>query len=143
MINLAYPVIYLEPILSKLASKDILLGETSAKKSRNQELRELLKRADMVNEGILGTTDLTVKDLLSLEKGSIIRLDRPADDSATITIDKKEIFKAKMGTHRFHKTLEVTELIHNDKDKIKEILMGYEKQRKDRLDSIKQEAINE
>ena len=32
MINLCYPVIYLEPILSRLANRDIMLGETSAKK---------------------------------------------------------------------------------------------------------------
>lgn len=32
MINICYPVIYLEPILSRLANRDIMLGETSAKK---------------------------------------------------------------------------------------------------------------
>jgi flagellar motor switch protein FliM len=143
MINLAYPVIYLEPILSKLASKDIMLGETSAKKSRNQELRELLKRADIVNEGILGETELNIKDLLSLEKGSIIRLDRPADDSAIITIDKKEVFKAKMGVHRFHKTLEITEIITNDKDELKDMLQMYEEKRRNKIKRITEVAVNE
>jgi len=37
MINICYPVIYLEPILSRLANRDIMLGETSAKKSRNKD----------------------------------------------------------------------------------------------------------
>jgi flagellar motor switch protein FliM len=143
MINLAYPVIYLEPILSKLASKDIMLGETSAKKSRNIELRELLKRADIVNEGILGKAMLNIKDLLSLEKGSIIRLDRPASDTAIITIDKKEVFEAQMGIHRHHKTLKITKLIKNDKDEIKEILQKYEQQKYDRVQKIKKEVINE
>lgn len=143
MINLAYPVIYLEPILSKLASKDIMLGETSAKKSRNLELRELLKRADIVNEGILGTSSLNIKDLLNLKKGSIIRLDRPANDSATITIDKKEIFKAKMGIHRYHKSLQITEIIKNDKDKLKDTLKQYEQKRSTRLQKIKKEVVNE
>jgi flagellar motor switch protein FliM len=143
MINLAYPVIYLEPILSKLASKDIMLGETSAKKSRNVELRELLKRADIVNEGILGEASLNIKDLLTLEKGSIIRLDRPASDTAIITIDKKEVFEAQMGIHRHHKTLKITKMIKNDKDEIKEILQKYEQQKIERLQKIKKEVVNE
>jgi len=143
MINLAYPVIYLEPILSKLASKDIMLGETSAKKSRNVELRELLKRADIVNEGILGEASLNIKDLLTLEKGSIIRLDRPASDTAIITIDKKEVFEAQMGIHRHHKTLKITKLIKSDKDEIKEILQKYEQQKHERLQQIKKEVVNE
>ncbi len=143
MINLAYPVIYLEPILSKLANKDIMLGETSAKKSRNSELRELIKRADIVNEGILGTTTLGIKDLLSLEKGSIIRLNQPASDSAIISIDKKEVFEAKMGIHRHRKTLQVTKVIRNDKDELKEILQKYELQKLERIKKIKKEAINE
>jgi flagellar motor switch protein FliM len=141
MINLAYPVIYLEPILSKLANKDIMLGETSAKKSRNSELRELLKRADIVNEGILGETTLNIKDLLSLKKDSIIRLNHPASDSAIITIDKKEIFEAKMGIHRHHKTLKITKLIKNDKDEIKEILQKYEMQKEQKREQLRKEAV--
>lgn len=143
MINLAYPVIYLEPILSKLANKDIMLGETSAKKSRNDELRALIKRADIVYEGILGDTTLNIKDLLSLEKGSIIRLDRPASDSAIMTIDKKEVFEAQMGVHRHHKTLKINKVIKNDKDEIKEILQKYEQQKLERLEKIKKEVVNE
>ncbi|MCH9813035.1 MAG: flagellar motor switch protein FliM [Epsilonproteobacteria bacterium] len=143
MINLAYPVIYLEPILSKLANKDIMLGETSAKKSRNDELRELIKRADIIYEGILGDTTLNIKDLLNLEKGSIIRLDRPASDSAIVTIDKKEVFEAQMGVHRHHKTLKINKVIKNDKDEIKEILQKYEQHKHERLQQIKKEVVNE
>ena len=143
MINIAYPVIYLEPILSKLANKDIMLGETSAKKSRNRELRELLKRADIVNEGILGNTELNIKDLLSLKKGSIIRLDRPASETVTLSIDRKEIFEATMGIHRHHKTLKITKLIKNDKDAIKEILQKYEMEKLQKRKKIKMKAVNE
>ena len=147
MINLAYPVIYLEPILSKLANKDIMIGETSVKKSRNNELRELVKRADIIYEGILGETTLNIKDLLSLEKGSIIRLNRPASDTAVISVDKKEIFEAQMGIHRHHKTLKISKVIKNDKDEIKEILQRYELQKYEKLKNItknnKKEVINE
>ncbi len=143
MINLAYPVIHLESILSRLASKDIMIGERSAKKSRSTELKELLKRADIVNEGILGTTHLSIKKILELQKGDVIRLDSPESNEATITIDKKELFKAEMGIHNYHKTLKITKMIKTDKDEIKEILQMHEKERHDRLQKLKEEAVNE
>jgi flagellar motor switch protein FliM len=143
MINLAYPVIYLESILSRLASKDIMIGERSAKKSRAAELKELLKRADIVNEAILGTTSLTIKKILDLEVGDVIKLNTPESNEAIITIDKKELFKAEMGIHNYHKTMKIIEKIKTDKDEIKEILQYHEKERFERLQKLKEEAINE
>ncbi len=143
MINLAYPVIYLESILSRLASKDIMIGERSAKKSRSMELKELLKRADIVNEAILGSTHLSIKKILDLKKGDVIRLNTPESNEAVITVDKKELFRAEMGIHNYHKTMKITEKIKTDKDEIKEILQYHEKQRYERLQKIKEEAINE
>jgi len=143
MINIAYPVIYLESILSRLASKDIMIGERSAKKSRSSELKELLKRADIVNEAILGTTNLSIKKILELQIGDVIRLKQPESDEAIITVDKKDLFRAKMGIHNYHKTMKITEKITTDKDEIKEILKKYEVARHEKLQKLKEEAINE
>ncbi len=143
MINLAYPVIHLESILSRLASKDIMIGERSAKKSRANELKELLKRADIVNEGILGSTHLSIKKILELEIGDVIKLNTPESNEAIITVDKKELFKAEMGIHNYHKTLKITQMIKTDKDEIKEILQTHEKERFERLQKLKEEAVNE
>jgi len=143
MINIAYPVIFLESILSKLANKDIMIGEASSKKSRNAELRELVKRADIQLEAILGNSKITVKQLLNLEKGDVLKLATPVSDKATITIDDKEVFEAKMGVHRHQKTVQISSIIQNDKDEIKEILKKFEMEKKARLEKLKKEVINE
>ncbi len=143
MINIAYPVIFLESILSKLANKDIMIGEASAKKSRNAELKELVKRANITLEATLGNSRISIKQLMELEKGDVIKLTTPASDKATITIDDKEVFEAKIGIHRHHKTMQVTSTIKNDKDEIKEILKKFEEEKKARLEKLKKEVINE
>lgn len=130
MINLCYPVIYLEPILSRLANRDIMLGETSAKKSRNKELKTLVGRAEVFNEALLGRAIMSVGELLEMEVGDILRLDREADDHAIVSIDKKDIFLAEVGLHRFHRSIRVKELIKTDKDEIKSLLEKYEEERK-------------
>ncbi len=143
MINIAYPVIYLESILSKLANKDIMIGEATSKKSRNSELKELVKRADVTLDSILGTTYISIKQLLELDIGDVIKLDTPSSDKAIISIDKKEVFEVKIGVNRHHKSMQITSLIRNDKDEIKEILQKYEKAKKERLQKLKGDVINE
>ncbi len=135
MINLCYPVIHLEPILSRLANRDIMLGETSAKKSRNKELNALISRAEVFTESILGKTELSVGELLDLVKGDIVRLDRPADDHAIISIDKKDLFLGEIGLHRFRKSVKIERLIKTDKDEIKNVLEDLENKRREKVSS--------
>ncbi|MDY0117267.1 MAG: flagellar motor switch protein FliM, partial [Sulfurimonadaceae bacterium] len=59
MMNICYPVISLEPVLPKLASRDLMLNETSSKKSRNTELQVLLGGAKVNVEANLGSSELT------------------------------------------------------------------------------------
>ncbi|MDH5464291.1 MAG: flagellar motor switch protein FliM, partial [Thiovulaceae bacterium] len=58
MLNLCYPVIALEPLLPRLASRDLMLNETSSKKSRNQELKALVGGAEVQMDAILGRTEI-------------------------------------------------------------------------------------
>ena len=139
MINICYPVIYVEPILSRLANRDILLGETSAKRSRSNELKTLIGRAEVLYEAILGKSIVSVNEFLNLKEGDILRLDRSANDKAIVTIDKKEVFLAEVGLHRFRKSIRIEELIRSDKDEIKNILEQYEEERRSKLMSTEHE----
>lgn len=136
MINLCYPVIYLEPILSRLANRDIMLGETSAKKSRNKELNTLISRAEVFIESIIGQAELSVGELLELKNGDIMRLDRAADDKAIVMIDKKELFLAEIGLHRFRKSIKIESLVRTDKDEVKSALEELEHIRKSKISSF-------
>lgn len=129
MVNICYPVVHLESVLSRLANRDIMMGETSAKKSRNKELKTLIGRAEVVYEVLLGKTFINVDEFLNLQEGDILRLDREADDKAVVSIDKKDVFLAQIGLHRFRKSVKIIELIRTDKDEIKEILEKYEEER--------------
>ncbi len=133
MINICYPVIYLESILPKLANRDIMLGSSNTKKSRNKELNVLIKRADINVEAILGRTTLSVKELLDLKKDDIIRLDRSADDTAIVSVDKKDMFIGDIGIHRFRKSIKVSNFIKSDKDEIKEYLEIVEQNRREKV----------
>jgi len=143
MINLAYPVIHLESILSRLANKDLMLGERNIKKSRNIELKELIKRADMNVEAILGETNLSFKKILDLKVGDTIRLKQPSSNKAALSIDGKNIFEAQMGIHNHAKSMKVIDKIETFDDEIKDILKAHEDNRHQKIQDRQKEAINE
>jgi flagellar motor switch protein FliM len=142
MMNICYPVIALEPVLPKLASRDLMLNETSSKKSRNTELQVLLGGAKVDIEANLGNTDLTMYDILGLQVGDVLRLSSAADDIVTVSVDSKERFKGEIGLRRFRKSIQITEIIDTEKDAVKRALESFEKQRHDKISGVR-EIIND
>ena len=141
MINICYPVIALEPILPKLASRDLMLNETSTKKSRNTELQVLLGGAKVNIEGSLGNAELTMKDSLDLKVGDVVKLSNPADDNVTMIIDGKERFRGKIGLRRFRKSIQINEIIDTEKDAVKRALESFETIRQEKIAGV-QEIIS-
>jgi flagellar motor switch protein FliM len=142
MMNICYPVISLEPVLPKLASRDLMLNETSSKKSRNTELQVLLGGAKVNVEANLGSAELTMGDVLELQIGDVIRLSAPADDIVTLSVDGKDRFKGEIGLRRFRKSIQLTEIIETEKDAVKRALESFESLRQEKISGAK-EIIHE
>lgn len=152
MMNICYPVIALEPVLPKLASRDLMLNETSSKKSRNTELQVLLGGAKVNVEANLGDTELSMRDVLDLQVGDIVRLSSPADDVVTVSIDGKDRFRGDIGLRRFRKSIQITQMIDTEKDAVKRALENFENLRHEKIsgvrdivddEKIKEEKIDE
>lgn len=133
MMNICYPVISLETILSRLGSRDLMMSETTGKKSRNKELQALIGGADVHISAILGETNMGLKELLELKVGDVIMLNKVADDTAVVNIDGKEKYTATIGLQRFRKTIKIKEKIRTEKDKVKEVIQMLESQRKSKV----------
>ena len=142
MMNICYPVIALEPILPKLASRDLMLNETSSKKSRNTELQVLLGGAQVNVEASLGGAELTLGGILDLKVGDVLRLSSPANDVVTVSVDGKERFKGAIGLRRFRKSIQVTEIVDTEKDAVKRALENFETLREDKIAGV-QSIVND
>jgi len=136
MMNICYPVITIESLLPKLASRDLMLSETSSRKSRNKELKALLGGAKIDLEAVLGYAYLNMHEILNLEVGDIIKLDRPADDTVVVKVDGREKFIADFGIRRFRRAIKIKEILKTEHDEVKEILTKLEEKRKMRLEQI-------
>ncbi len=136
MMNICYPVISIESLLPKLASRDLMLSETSGRKSRNRELRALIRGARIELEAVLGYAKLNMKEILDLEVGDIIKLNRAADDSVMVKVDGREKFVAEFGVKRYRRCIKIKEKLKTEHDEIKEILEMLEMKRKQKIEQI-------
>jgi len=136
MMNICYPVISIESLLPKLANRDLMLTEMSNRKSRNKELRALLRGARIKLEAVLGYARLSMQEVLDLQVGDIIKLDRAADDTVLVKVDGREKFIADFGVRRYRRCIKIKEKLKTEHDEVKEILEMLELKRKQKLEQI-------
>jgi len=144
MMNICYPVISIESLLPKLANRDLMLSGASGRKSRNTELRALIRGAKIELEAVLGYAYMSMQGVIDLEVGDIIKLNRPADDTVVVKVDGREKFIADFGVRRYRRSIKIREILKTEHDEVKEILEKLEEMRKEKLAKIAEgEAENE
>lgn len=99
MMNICFPYFTLEPIVSKLSAQywfSAIRKETPPEMVEN--LKRRLERVKIPVIVELGSSSITVGELLDLEIGDVILLNERVDSLVTIKVGEKEKFKGKVGT---------------------------------------------
>ncbi|MBZ2173865.1 flagellar motor switch protein FliM [Schnuerera sp. xch1] len=118
MFNICIPYLVIEPILDKLSTRywfsttknDLSENELNAIKNRVMNTRVYIKAE-------LGSTFINVKDILSLQKGDVIRLDRSDNGKARIRIGSNIKFVGNIGTTNNKMAVKITNVVKDGDDK--------------------------
>jgi len=108
LLNLCFPYFVLEDVMPKLSAQH-QIAHSQKKKTRHDIgiVERKLKSADIPIIVELGQTQLSLRDILSLEKGDIVRLDNRLDELLEVTIGDSNKFLAKPGIFRNHKAVKI------------------------------------
>lgn len=91
LMNLCYPYILLEPVLNRLSSQ---FWFASSKKSFTPEdintLKDRLKEAMIPVDVELGKTEISIRDMLNLEIGDVIKLEQTLKKPLVVKVGKEE-----------------------------------------------------
>jgi flagellar motor switch protein FliM len=121
MVNLCIPGIVLEPIAQNLSA---YVWYASIKKSLNDEELEAVKQKlynsdlDVVVE--LGSTTVTLKDLLELKEGDYIRLDNKVNKFLKVKAGSKVKFIGKPGKVGKRLAVEIKKVLNDEEAKLYE-----------------------
>jgi len=129
MTNFCIPYLTIEPIITKLSAQ--YWYSSIRKGGTTENLVILKKRLDTAYINLiaeLGNLDISVKDVLNLQKGDIIKLEHnKVDDDMILKIGNKKKFYARPGVIGTHMSVQITgkmESYMDEKEMFKEIEGG-------------------
>ena len=112
-IMIVVPYSTIEPIKQKLSSSfqtDNDMADSIWTQAMNEHIKDA--RATLVVK--LGEAEMTVGDLVTLEKGDIIPLNQEASGEVTLAVEGVEKMKCLIGVHKGNRAVQVTKLISRD-----------------------------
>ncbi len=117
LINICIPYIMIEPIVDKLNAQQWFSNTRQEQTAQHiKALKNRIQKAKIDVHAELGTTMLTVTDLLYLQTGDVIKLDQNTDDKIDIRIGQHVKFKGVAGSHRKHRAVKITDVLTTDEE---------------------------
>ncbi len=115
MMNLCLPALVLEPILGKISSQDWLIG---AKKGRSGEyeirILELLESIHVDMSVELGETVLTMAEILDLQVGDTILLNKKNTQPVSLFVGNRKKFYGSIGVLGVKRAIKIMNSIRED-----------------------------
>ena len=107
--NLCIPYATIEPIMDLFTTEHWLAGSRKPGPSPGvTRIARSLGEAEVEVAADLTTTQITVRELLELSPGDLIRTDAAVDSEVTITVEGKPKFKGQPGRNRRNKAVLIT-----------------------------------
>ncbi len=99
MMNICFPYILLEPIIPKLSAQYWFSStKTESTEADIESIKSKLESLYLPVKAVLGETVLTIGDVLNLEVGDIIKLDKKVTMPCDVHVVDKRKFKGRVGT---------------------------------------------
>ena len=117
VINVCIPFIVLEPIISKLNVNYYYASSVRQKDPGDTKaIRNRLQEAVIPVRVLLGNTVITIADLIELNVGDVVPLDRRMDEELEVIIGSKTKFYAKPGTFSNRIAVQITRVVEEGVD---------------------------
>jgi len=114
LISLCFPYIMLETVITKLGGESWIAGQRTTTQETRRLLENELASTEVTGTAVIGETSLSVKDLLQLQTGDVIVLEKPADADLVFRIGDKSKFLGKVGLVGRNKSFQITSIIERE-----------------------------
>ncbi|MFD0698376.1 flagellar motor switch protein FliM [Paenibacillus sp. GCM10027628] len=117
MINLAIPHVVIEPIMPRLSVHHWFVSQ---KKTRAPEevdaLQSRLEKAKLPLIAELGTSEISIREFLSLSVGDVIPLRKPVEDSLQVKVGEKLKYLGNPGSVKGKLAVQITDIVHEGEE---------------------------
>ncbi|MGE5654548.1 MAG: flagellar motor switch protein FliM [Bacillota bacterium] len=116
-INICLPYMVLEPIIGKLTSRYLVSYTGKTSQPHDVEMvKQQLTRAQVEISAQLGSTDIAVSDLLGLQVGDCIRLNRGCDEPIEVRVGARTKYLGRPGTSGKKIGIQIVSVVEQDEE---------------------------
>jgi len=120
--NICIPAVTLDTMFkmkNALSKKKERRGDQLTDAQRKADIMREISESELEITGILGTIDVLSKDLLDLEVGDIIKLNKPENSLVELAVGETVWFRGEMGSYNKKKAVAIRETIKRGSDHIR------------------------
>lgn len=111
--NVCWPSSLTEPFMDRLSSRNWfkVAKKEQVSEKMQKDLLTNLNQMNIVLSAVLGEAILTVREILELEVGDVIRLKSHKDEDIVVNVQGKPKFLARPGTYKGYRAVKITRII--------------------------------
>jgi len=120
-ISICIPAVTLDMMFKKKNSqnkKSMRRGDQIFEAQRKADIMSEISKSDLELRGVLGRVEVLSKDLIELEIGDIIKLNKPENSLVEICVGETAWFTGEMGAYNNKKAISIVESIKRGSDPI-------------------------
>ncbi|MEF9983554.1 MAG: flagellar motor switch protein FliM [Oscillospiraceae bacterium] len=115
--NICLPGLFLEEAMGKLSTRTMRANRRPDEQKEQQKkdnIIESIKNSELNVRAVIGELDLSLNDILHLQVGDIIQLDKSVNDDVVVYIEKSPWFTGKLGTKKKRKAIRINQIIKKE-----------------------------
>lgn len=112
MMNICIPYLVIEPIIQQLSSKHWFSTKLAEENERKfyELLASQIETTPVEVKAVLGETSITIRDLIELQKGDVIKLDKKVDEDIAIYVGNVKKFCGVVGLKKNNLAVQITSI---------------------------------
>jgi flagellar motor switch protein FliM len=114
LMSLCFPYMLLESVINSLSGESWISAQSQSSPETRQMLEHEIESLDLPVAAVIGETKLTIRDLLQLQQGDVLCLDKQKDSDLMIKVGGKSKLTGKTGLIGRRKAVKVTGIIEKE-----------------------------
>lgn len=114
LMSICFPYMLLESVINNLSGESWMSAQSASTSETKAVLESELQDVMLTASTVIGKTTLTIRDLLQLQRGDMLCLDKPYDSDLVIQIDGKTKMAARSGLIGRKKAVKITQILEKE-----------------------------
>jgi flagellar motor switch protein FliM len=114
LMSICFPYMLLESVINNLSGESWMSSQSLSTHETRAIMEEEIQDVDLNVSTVIGKTSLTIRDLLQLQRGDVLCLDKPFESDLMVQVEGKTKLAAKSGLIGRKKAIRITKIVEKE-----------------------------